>query len=151
MGELSCLSRAGPPGTINRTWLSRRLNPQPSATPSLRLLSVLLNITGETTGRANIHQLRWGITGEAVSNSVKMSRVVKSTAVLFICFPSFLSPHLSFGLYSITGLSSFSDPLFSRLLDSVLPAACPPKKVVRTNNTLASRAGPLIKENNDRS
>lgn len=103
MGELSSLSGASPPGTINRTWLSRRLKPPAFGRPRhpihsttlLRLFfSVLFNITQENTGPGE--RTREG------RSAAKMSRVMKSTALLFICFltaspfPASLFPSLSF-------------------------------------------------------
>lgn len=55
MGELSSLSGASPPGTINRTWLSRRLKPPAFGRPRHPILhhspqTLLFSIVQHNTG-----------------------------------------------------------------------------------------------------
>lgn len=131
MGELSSLSGASPPGTINRTWLSRRFKPPPPplpsalpirASPTTPSQTLLFSIVQHNTG-----EHREGGREERVE---KMSRVMKSTALLFICFLTSLSLFEFFPPASFTALSRknvlptapLSLPLKNQLRETILGA-----------------------------
>ena len=143
MGELSSLSGASPPGTINRTWLSRRLKPPAFGrprhpilhhSPQTLLFSIVQHNTEENTGPGEGR-------GEGRS-AAKMSRVMKSTALLFICFSTVSLP-LSPSLFEFFPLRSLS-PLFRGRPPSPLqpaPLSLPLKNQLR-ETILGTRSEP---------